>query len=368
MKRRPFSKGRRCDAVRRLVLAGWLVSLVPASSEDPPRSPASDQPAPGIVRAPLPPSETRGLPLASVFYDLKGRSGITGGDERARRQIEEAFGIRAGGLFQPRLAELGLMRVRKLGFVREAEYAIYEASQPGQLVMALTVTLGPPQGKVEPGGIAAGRPGDFPVLYQSERAMLRFLLNGGVGFFSDGNPWFGNARAFTGRSPIAVDPADGDSASWFETSVEYGLGGVSQLGQGNVWAYGAVWQVSSLSYGQSTCVGIGGDPINGTSHLDIIKLFNDDPETEAIIMIGEIGGSAEEEAAAWIKENCKKPVAGFIAGATTPPGRRMGHVGAIVSGGQGTADAKKAAMTAAGIVVADTPSEMGVSLLKAWGK
>ena len=107
-----------------------------------------------------------------------------------------------------------------------------------------------------------------------------------------------------------------------------------------------------------------GDPVPGMSHLDIIKLFNDDPETKGIIMIGEIGGTAEEEAAAWVQENCNKPVAGFIAGATAPPGRRMGHAGAIVSGGKGTAAAKKEAMREAGIGVAETPSEMADTLLK----
>ena len=128
--------------------------------------------------------------------------------------------------------------------------------------------------------------------------------------------------------------------------------------------YEAVFQLTSRGVGQSTCVGIGGDPVNGTSHLDVIKLFMADPETHGIIMIGEIGGAAEEEAAEWIALHGTKPVAGFIAGATAPPGRRMGHAGAIVSGGKGTAQAKFDAFRAAGIGVAATPSEMADTLLR----
>ena len=141
-------------------------------------------------------------------------------------------------------------------------------------------------------------------------------------------------------------------------------GHIGVVSRSGTLTYEAVWQLTCRGVGQSTCVGIGGDPVNGTSHLDIIKLFNADPDTHGIIMIGEIGGSAEEEAAEWIKANCKKPVAGFIAGATAPPGRRMGHAGAIVSGGKGTAAAKIAAFNQAGIGVALTPSEMAETLLK----
>jgi succinyl-CoA synthetase alpha subunit len=141
-------------------------------------------------------------------------------------------------------------------------------------------------------------------------------------------------------------------------------GKIGVVSRSGTLTYEAVWQLTCRGVGQSTCVGIGGDPVNGTSHLDVIKMFNADPETEGIIMIGEIGGSAEEEAAEWIQKNCKKPVAGFIAGATAPPGRRMGHAGAIVSGGKGTAAAKIAAFKAAGIGVAATPSEMADTLLQ----
>jgi len=145
-------------------------------------------------------------------------------------------------------------------------------------------------------------------------------------------------------------------------------GNVGIVSRSGTLTYEAVWQVTSLGYGQSTCVGIGGDPINGTSHLDVLKMFNEDPETEAIIMIGEIGGNAEAEAARWAKEFCKKPIAGFIAGATAPPGRRMGHAGAIVGGDEDTAAAKKKILAECGIAVAETPSDMGRTLLEVWGK
>jgi succinyl-CoA synthetase alpha subunit len=145
-------------------------------------------------------------------------------------------------------------------------------------------------------------------------------------------------------------------------------GNVGVVSRSGTLTYEAVWQLTQLGYGQSTCVGIGGDPINGTSHLDVLKLFNEDPETEAIIMIGEIGGNAEVEAARWAKENCTKPIAGFIAGATAPPGRRMGHAGAIVGGAEDTAQAKKIILAECGIAVSETPSAMAKTLLEHWGK
>jgi succinyl-CoA synthetase alpha subunit len=169
--------------------------------------------------------------------------------------------------------------------------------------------------------------------------------------------------------PGLVTPGEGpDSRGGCRIGIAPGYihkkGHIGVVSRSGTLTYEAVYQLTVRGVGQSTCVGIGGDPVNGTSHLDVIKMFMADPDTHGIIMIGEIGGSGEEEAAEWIRLNGTKPVAGFIAGATAPPGRRMGHAGAIVSGGKGTASGKIDAFKAAGIGVAVTPSDMADTLLK----
>jgi succinyl-CoA synthetase alpha subunit len=183
---------------------------------------------------------------------------------------------------------------------------------------------------------------------------------------------FPNAVLIGPNCPGVITPGEckiGIMPGYIHTPVKDARSGksVGIISRSGTLTYEAVWQCSSRNIGQTTCVGIGGDPVKGLNYIELLKMFNDDPATDGIIMIGEIGGADETNAAAYVKTSVKKPVVGFIAGRTAPPGKRMGHAGAIISGGEDTAESKIAAMKAAGMAVAESPATIGETMAKALG-